>query len=291
MKFTKMQACGNDYVYINRFEEQVDDPVSLAVKLSDRHYGIGSDGLILIEPSPCADAFMHMFNLDGSEGRMCGNGVRCVAKYIYDNGIIPEDRRYAVIETRAGIRTVELEITDGCVSAVTVDMGQALETGRGCMTVSDDLKLSYIGMDIGNPHAVVFMDENAAMAAEYGRQSPAAGSEGDVGTAYDTMELKTAGMTFQRSHEFPGGVNVEFIEVLGRSEIKMRVWERGSGETLACGSGAAAAAAAGIITGRLDSPVLVHLAGGDITIDYDKTTGSCFMTGPAVKVFEGYIEI
>lgn len=290
MKFTKMQACGNDYIYVNRFEEHVDDPASLAVKLSDRHYGIGSDGLILIEPSECADAFMHMFNLDGSEGKMCGNGVRCVAKYIYDNGIIPADRRHAVIETRAGIRTVKLEVTDGCVSAVTVDMGTARETGRGSMRISESLELKYIGMDLGNPHAVIFMDENPAMAEEYGKVTSDGCAE-DRKQAYESMDLRPAGMTFQRSPEFPDGVNAEFIEVAGRSEIRMRVWERGSGETLACGTGAAASAAAGVITGRLDSPVLVHLDGGDITIDYDRNTGRCFMTGPAVTVFEGYIEV
>lgn len=280
MKFTKMQACGNDYIYVNCFEERVDDPAKLAVRLSERHYGIGSDGLILIEPSACADAFMHMFNRDGSEGRMCGNGVRCVAKYIYDNGIIPEERRHAVIETRAGLRTVKLEVSGGKVSAVTVDMGLARETGRGVMETEEGIKISYIGMDMGNPHAVIFMDENTYMIK----------AVDNALDNYDSMELKPVGTRFQTDSRFPDGVNVEFIEVISRNEIRMRVWERGSGETLACGTGAAASAAAGCIAGRLDSPVLVHLAGGDITIDYDLSSGRCFMTGPAVTVFTGKID-
>ena len=161
MRFTKMQGCGNDYIYINCFEEQVDDPSSLAVRLSDRHYGIGGDGLILIEPSARADAYMHMFNLDGSEGSMCGNGIRCVAKYIYDNGIIPEDRRHAVIDTKAGLREVSFDVEDGCVTSVTVDMGKPklVKVGPESLNLCG-AELIFTAVDIGNPHAVFFLEDN-----------------------------------------------------------------------------------------------------------------------------------
>lgn len=295
MRFTKMQACGNDYIYVNCFEEKVEDPAGLAVRLSDRHYGIGSDGLILIEPSEKADAFMHMFNLDGSEGRMCGNGIRCVAKYIYDNRLIPEDRRHAVIDTRAGLRTVKLEVKDGLVSAVTVDMGTAVCTGHGRLGLDagitaggSEAVLEYTAMDMGNPHAVIFFDEKAKRLLTPDHYQ---GEDGCVRDRFEEMNIRNVGMKLQSSPAFPDGVNVEFIEVTGRNEIRMRVWERGSEETLACGTGAAASAAAGCMAGKLDSPVLVHLEGGDITIDFDSQTGKCFMTGPAVTVFIGEVDV
>ncbi len=272
MRFTKMQACGNDYIYVNCFREQVSDPEKLSLKLSDRHYGIGGDGLILIEPSDTADAFMHMFNRDGSEGKMCGNGIRCVVKFIYDHHLIPEDRRYAVIETRAGLRKTAFEVTDGLVSRVTVDMGIASATGSGCVNIdSAERQIVYEGMDIGNPHAVVFLEDDPGLLT--------------------AVPLRQAGMAVQNSDRFPDGVNVEFIEVVSRNEIRMSVWERGSGETLACGTGAAASVAAGCMTGRLDTPVLVHLAGGDLTIDYESDTGRCFMTGTAEEVYSGEYDV
>ena len=284
-----MQACGNDYIYVNCFDEHVKDPERLAVKLADRNYGIGSDGLILIEPSDTADAFMHMFNRDGSEGKMCGNGIRCVVKYIYDHHIIAEDRRHAVIDTRAGLREMDFEVRDGMVSRITVDMGCAVSTGADS-TYADDLErqISFEGIDIGNPHAVVFIEDNREL-TELTQEA----SDGDFKGMDILMgiPLRQAGTAVQSSGLFADGVNVEFIDVISRNEIRMRVWERGSGETLACGTGAAASAAAGCMTGKLDPPVLVHLAGGDLTIDYDPDTGKCLMTGNAEYVFTGECDV
>lgn len=278
MDFTKMQGCGNDYIYVDCFREHVEDPADLAVRVSDRHYGIGGDGLILIEPSDRADAYMHMFNLDGSEGNMCGNGIRCVAKYIYDHHIIPADRRQAVIDTKSGLRTVDLEVSDRLVSSVTVDMGEARLTSE-CpeKIVIDGMTYGFIGIDIGNPHAVIFIEDDAELSEYIG--------------ALDKLPLEHIGPDFEHNERFPEGVNTEFIDVISRKEIRMRVWERGSGETLACGTGAAASAAAGCLAGKLDEEVLVHLSGGDLRIEYDRTTGRCLMTGPAVEVFTGSIEV
>ena len=290
MRFTKMQGCGNDYIYVNCFEERVDDPSALAVRLSDRHYGIGGDGLILIEPSDRADAYMHMFNLDGSEGSMCGNGIRCVAKYIYDKGIIPEDRRDAVIETQAGLREVSFEVEEGCVTSVTVDMGtpQLISGGPEFVQICGaDLK--FTAVDTGNHHAVFFMDEN-----------PQLGNVFSAGTGLNDaleerpllqlIDIKKIGDTLSQER-FPDGVNTEFISISNKGELFLRVWERGSGETLACGTGAAASVFAGIKAGKTDDKVLVHLAGGDLLIRYDRTTGKCFMTGPAEEVFTGCIRV
>ncbi len=273
MKFTKMQGCGNDYIYVNCFEESVPDPSKAAIKLSDRHYGIGSDGLILIEPSDHADAYMHMFNLDGSEGSMCGNGIRCVAKYLYDHNLIPEDRRHAVIDTKAGARVVMLDVEDHKVSSVTVDMGIPELTGQ-CMEeiFIDGRRMRFTGVDIGNPHAVVFLDETY----DYG---------------LDDLPLESIGPFFEQNGRFRDGVNTEFISIINRSEIRLRVWERGSGETLACGTGAAASTFAGIRNGLLDNKVKVHLLGGDLEISYDEETGHCLMSGPAAEVFSGCVEL
>lgn len=287
MKFTKMQGCGNDYIYVNCFEEEVPDPSGLAVRLSDRHFGIGSDGLILIEPSERADAYMHMFNLDGSEGSMCGNGIRCVAKYIYDHGLIPADRCSARIDTGSGVRDVTLDIQNGKVANVTVDMGIARTRG-GCPeeTRIGDLQIKYYGIDTGNPHAVVFIEDNSVLNGIAGCSMDC--SPSDVLAA---LPLETIGPVFEYGTGYPGGVNTEFISVTGRSEIEMRVWERGSGETLACGTGAVASAAAGCLAGKLDSEVLVHLAGGDLRISVDTGTGRCVMTGPAEEVFTGSVRL
>ena len=236
---------------------------------------MGSDGLILIEPSGKGDAFMHMFNSDGSEGKMCGNGIRCVARYIYDHRIISEDRRHAVIDTATGLREVDIEVADGEVTSVTVDMGSVLSTGAGKADAGiPGGPVLFESIDIGNPHAVVFLDGNNGL-----------------GDSLEALPLKQIGMAVENCGLFPDGVNVEFIEVTGPGEIRMRVWERGSGETLACGTGAAASASAGCITGRLKSPVLVHLAGGDLTIDYDTENGKCLMTGPAEYVFTGEYDV
>ena len=272
MRFTKMQGCGNDYVYVDAFTETVRVPAALAKRIADRHYGVGGDGLILIEPSDSADAYMHMFNLDGSEGSMCGNGVRCCAKYIYDHGHIAPDRRTAVIGTKAGPRSVRLTVENGRVSSVTVDMGTPRLTSELPERIEvRGMPLRFIGIDMGNPHAVYFLRDNPALGASEVKEIP----------------LAELGPCFEEHPRFPDRVNSEFIRIISRGEIDFRVWERGSGETLACGTGASAAVAAGVLAGYLDREVLVHLVGGDLRIGYDPDSGRCLMTGPAVEVFTG----
>ena len=272
MKFTKMQGCGNDYVYIDCFAERVSNPSELARAISDRHYGVGGDGLILIEPSDGADAAMRMFNQDGSEGDMCGNGIRCVAKYIYDHGVIPPSRTHAVINTRSGLREITLRVENKKVVEATVDMGVPKLTSALPEKITvGGMELSFIGVDMGNPHAVYFLDDNTALGA----------------VRVSSLTLRDFGPQFENHPRFPDRVNSEFIEIISPREIRFRVWERGSGETLACGTGAAAAAFAGVMAGKLDEEVLVHLAGGDLGIRYDRDSGHCFMSGPAVEVFSG----
>lgn len=272
MKFTKMQGCGNDYVYVDAFTETVTNPSALARIIADRHYGVGGDGLILIEPSDRADAFMHMFNLDGSEGSMCGNGIRCCAKYIYDHGLIPPERRTAVIDTPSGLRETSLTVENGRVVSVTVDMGAPhLMSDLPEAIEVNGMELSFIGIDMGNPHAVYFLEDNPALGAD----------------SVNDLPLSEIGPVFETHPRFPDRVNSEFIRIINYGEIDFRVWERGSGETLACGTGASAAVVAGVLAGKLNQSVLVHLAGGDLRIDYDPDTGRCLMTGPAVEVFTG----
>ena len=274
MKFTKMQGCGNDYVYVNCFSESVKDPSNLAVKIADRHYGVGGDGLILIEPSDKADAYMHMFNLDGSEGNMCGNGIRCVAKYIYDHGIIPCDRDEAVIDTKSGLKKIKLYTDNGKMTHATVDMGIAKLTSSLPEDITvHGMHLRFIGIDVGNPHAVYFLSDNPEL---------------NVSEVSD-LDFLLYGHDFETHERFPEKVNSEFIKVISDTEIDFRVWERGSGETLACGTGATASVAAGCMAGKLkaDTEVTVHLIGGDLKIKYVSATGRCFMTGPAAEVFSG----
>lgn len=276
MKFTKMQGCGNDYVYVNCFVEQVSSPETLAKHISDRHYGVGSDGLILIEPSERADAYMHMFNLDGSEGSMCGNGIRCVAKYIYDHGLIPPESRETVIETKSGLRTIQLHVENGKVKEATVDMGAAVLTSALPEQITvKDMHLSFVGIDVGNPHAVYFLEDNPQLGVSEVRD----------------LDFLLYGEDFEKHPRFPEQVNSEFVRIHSREEIDFRVWERGSGETLACGTGATAAVAAGIFLGKLADDVLVHLLGGDLRIKRDSENGHMFMTGPAVEVFEGEYDV
>ncbi|SDZ82919.1 diaminopimelate epimerase [Oribacterium sp. KHPX15] len=274
MKFTKMQGCGNDYVYVNCFSEKVKDPSSLAVKIADRHYGVGGDGLILIEPSDKADAYMHMFNLDGSEGNMCGNGIRCVAKYIYDHGIIPSDRDEAVIDTKSGLKKIKLYTDNGKMTHATVDMGIAKLTSELPEDITvHGMHLRFIGIDVGNPHAIYFLSDNPEL---------------NVSKVSD-LDFLLYGHDFETHERFPEKVNSEFIRIISPTEIDFRVWERGSGETLACGTGATASVAAGCMAKKLqpDTEVTVHLIGGDLKIKYESATGRCFMTGPAVEVFSG----
>ena len=269
MKFTKMQGIGNDYVYVNCFEETVREPGRVARFVSDRHFGIGSDGLILICPSDAADCRMEMYNADGSQGIMCGNGVRCVGKYVYDHGLVPGDRRQVTVETLGGIKTLDLEIQEGKVVSVTVDMGEAALTSG----LPEDIQVNgqdyqFVGISVGNPHAVYFMEE------------------------IDSLDLERIGPGFELHERFcPERVNTEFIQVLDRRHLRMRVWERGSGETLACGTGAAASVMASILMGYVDDEVKVFLRGGSLRIRLDRATGDLFMTGPGAEVYSGAIDI
>ena len=272
MRFTKMQGCGNDYVYVNCFdpENKINDPENLAIKISDRHYGIGSDGLILIEPSDKADAFMNMFNADGSKAMMCGNGIRCTAKYIYDYGIVPASKNIVQIDTRSGVKNIELEIKNNKVISANVNMGIAKITSELPENILiKDLNLKFIGVNVGNPHAVYFFDDNEIL---------------------KDVDYISMGKFFETHSRFSDRVNSEFIEIISPNEIKMRVYERGSGETLACGTGAVASAFAGFKSGKLNNEVLVHLLGGDLKIKI-LPDDTCYMSGSAVEVFSGEYQI
>ena len=276
--FTKMQGIGNDYIYFDCFKQEIENPNELAVKLSDRHFGIGGDGIVLICPSKVADAKMRMFNLDGSEGKMCGNAIRCVGKYLYDNAMV--DKKEISIETLSGIKYLTLcEGEDGKIAKVKVDMGQAeLEAEKIPVTLKKGKIISEKAMignkeevitcvSMGNPHCVVFVD------------------------SVDGLDLEKIGPVFENAEIFPDRINTEFIEVLGRNKLKMRVWERGSGETLACGTGACASAVAAVLNGYADmgKDITVSLIGGELTINY--TSESVMMTGAAAVVFNGEVEI
>ena len=272
MKFTKMHGCGNDYVYVNCFEEKVENPSEVAIKVSDRHFGIGSDGLILILPSDVADFRMGMYNADGSEGKMCGNGVRSIAKYVYDYGLT--DKTNISIETKGGIKYLDLHVEDGKVKTVKVDMGEPILTVKEVPVVWDGEqmigeKVTVAGKEyemtcvsMGNPHAVVWIDDTAS------------------------LEIEKVGPDFEKHEMFPERVNTEFVQILDRKTVNMRVWERGSGETLACGTGACATAVACILNNKTEDEVLVHLLGGDLLIQYDRENNKVFMTGPAEVVFD-----
>lgn len=265
MKFTKMQGIGNDYVYINCFEEFVDDPEALSRKVSDRHFGIGSDGLILIKPSAIADCCMQMFNADGSEGAMCGNAIRCVGKYVYEHGIVTG--RQIAVETKSGIRQLDLHVTDGQVVSVTADMGVPVITS----IIPEPIEVNgqeyhFTGISVGSPHAVYFIED------------------------VDLLDLEKIGPAFENHERFPDRTNTEFIRIIDRNQIQMRVWERGSGETWACGTGATASVVASVLRGYTDRTVDVSLKGGHLTIRWDEETNHVFMTGPAVTVFCGELE-
>lgn len=266
MKFTKMQGIGNDYVYVDCFHETVEHPEEVAVKVSDRHFGIGSDGLILIKPSEIADCQMDMYNLDGSRGAMCGNGVRCVGKYAYDHHLV--DQAQISVETASGIKYLDMEVKDGVVIAVTVDMGCPEQTSELFEALEVDGTIwNFIGISMGNPHAVLFAED------------------------ISSLKLEEIGPGFEHHERFPDRTNTEFIQVVDRGHIKMRVWERGSGETLACGTGACASAVASILAGYTDDTVEVELLGGPLTITWDRENDTVYMTGPAVEVFHGEIDL
>lgn len=258
MHFTKMQGLGNDYLYV--YGEPV-EPEALAVRLSDRHFGAGADGMIWISPSENADFKMRIFNADGSEAKMCGNGIRCVGKYVYDKGYT--DKTRLTVETLSGVRALELSVSGGKVRSVSVDMGTVVVGEARTLTV-DSEAVVCTPVSVGNPHAVLFTE--------------------DISSA----PLTTLGPKLERHEAFPGGVNVEFVQVLSENELRMRVWERGSGITMACGTGACASVAAAVSKGfcRSDEPVLVRLDGGVLRIQID-ASGRVTMTGPAETIYEG----
>ena len=277
MKFTKMHGCGNDYVYVNLFEEQVDDPAAVSIKVSDRHFGIGSDGVITIGPSDKADFRMRIYNADGSEAEMCGNGIRCVAKYVYDHKLT--DKTEISVESGAGVKYLTLYVKDGKVEQVRVDMGEPILTPAEIPVVADGDKVIDAPIEVGgktwnmtcvsmgNPHAVVFVDDT------------------------EHFELEKYGPLFESHESFPKRTNTEFVQVISRTEANMRVWERGSAETWACGTGTCACVMACILNNKTEDKVLVHLRGGDLTIEYDRDTNHVFMTGPATEVFSGEINL
>ncbi len=273
MHFTKMEGCGNDYIYIDGTKESVSDKAGLSRRLSDRHFGIGSDGIIFINPSDTADFEMQMFNADGTEAEMCGNGIRCVAKFIYDKGLKRSETLR--IQTKAGIKEIRLVIRDGVVTGATVDMGVPIlkcseipviapgddPVGIEIETGGKKQKVTCVSM--GNPHCVVFVEDTAA------------------------IDIEKEGPLFENNTAFPKRINTEFVHVKDRGHIDMRVWERGSGETLACGTGACASAVACVLNGLTQRKIAVKLLGGILDIEYAEKDGHVYMTGPANTVFEG----
>lgn len=285
LKFTKMEGIGNDYVYIDNISQTVDNPNELSKKISDRHFGIGSDGLILISKSEVADFKMNIYNPDGSEAEMCGNGIRCVGKFVYDKGLT--NKTEVTIETLAGIKTLELTLENGKVSLVKVDMGMPiLEADKipviNYETQSSAEGISFVNVDIdfirnkienltcvsmGNPHAICFVDN------------------------VNDIDIEKIGPMIENDENFPNRTNVEFIDIVNSKEINMRVWERGAGETLACGTGACASVVASVLNGYTEREVIVTLLGGKLEISYDKNDNHVYLKGPARIVYEGEIDL
>lgn len=280
MKFTKMHGIGNDYIYVNCLKETVEHPQKLAKFVSDRHFGIGSDGLILIKPSDTADFEMAMYNADGSRGEMCGNAIRCVAKYVYDHGMT--DKTDISIETLAGIKHIRITAEHNKAVLARVNMGKPelvpekipvfIKEGMPSRIVNypitagtKEYRMTCVSM--GNPHCVIFTDD------------------------VDGLELEKTGPLFEHHAYFPNRMNTEFVKVIDKKTLQMRVWERGSGETLACGTGACAVTAAAVLNGFTERAVTVRLRGGELQIEWDEDTGDVYMTGPAESVFEGEIQV
>lgn len=275
MKFTKMQGLGNDYVYVNCFVEKVENPNELAKKISDRHFGVGSDGLILILPSSVADCKMRMFNWDGSESEMCGNGIRCVAKFVHDKGIVDKDT--ITVETLAGIKTIKLTLDqNNKTSMITVNMGSPIFNPNDIPVISDEeivknLKIKVIDKEfiftcvsMGNPHAVTFVDD------------------------LENFDVEKYGKILEKDNHFPKRANIEFVQVLDENNLKMRVWERGSGETFACGTGTCASVVASFLNDKCGRDnIKVELLGGNLYISWNEADNNVYMTGPAEFVFEG----
>jgi len=277
MKFTKMHGTGNDYIYVNGFEEQIENPVEFAIQYSDRHKGIGSDGLVLILPSETCDFKMRMFNADGSESEMCGNASRCIGKFVYDKGLTTKTE--VTLETLAGIKILKLFIgADKLVEKVTVDMGEPILEGIKIpttfdmpkvidvpVTFNEKIQYNITAVSMGNPHAVIFTN------------------------GIQDLNLPEIGPVIENAGIFPRRTNTEFIEVVSDSYVKMRVWERGSGETMACGTGACAAVVAGVLNGKNSRKTTVELLGGELTIEWKESDNHVYLTGGATTVFEGEI--
>ena len=277
MKFTKMHGIGNDYVYVNCFEESVKNPAEVSKFVSDRHFGIGSDGLILISPSAIADFRMNIYNADGSQAEMCGNGIRCVAKYVYDYGLT--DKTEISVETLAGIKYLRLQVENGKVASVEVNMGAPILEPKEIPVAVEESPVVNVPVEVkgkiyhmtcvsmGNPHAIIFMNN------------------------VKDLDIAAIGPYFENHTVFPKRTNTEFVEVLDRNTVNMRVWERGSDETLACGTGACATTVACILNDKTESEVTVHLLGGDLKIRWDREANQVYMTGPATVVFDGEITL
>lgn len=276
MEFTKMHGIGNDYIYFNCLENEIENPSELSIKLSDRHFGVGGDGIILILPSKVADFRMRMFNADGSEGEMCGNATRCIGKYVYEKGLT--SKKEITLETLAGIKYLKLNIVNNLVESVEVNMGMPILKPKDIPVMIDkdivineeveigNSKYNITTVSMGNPHCIVFMD------------------------SLDDLQIEKIGPVFENHSLFPQRVNAEFVEVIDEKTLKMRVWERGSGETYACGTGACAVTVASVLNGfcKRDEEITVKLLGGDLKIKY-ANDGLVYMTGPAEFVFEGRI--
>lgn len=277
MKFTKMHGIGNDYVYVNCFEESVKNPAEVSKFVSDRHFGIGSDGLILISPSAIADFRMNIYNADGSQAEMCGNGIRCVAKYVYDYGLT--DKTEISVETLAGIKYLRLQVENGKVASVEVNMGAPILEPKEIPVAVEESPVVNVPVEVkgkiyhmtcvsmGNPHAIIFMNN------------------------VKDLDIEAIGPYFENHTVFPKRTNTEFVEVLDRNTVNMRVWERGSDETLACGTGACATTVACILNDKTENEVTVHLLGGDLKIRWDQEANQVYMTGPATVVFDGEITL
>lgn len=273
LQFTKMQGAGNDYIYVNGFNQKIENLSEAAIKLSDRHYGVGSDGLVMILPSDICDFKMRMFNADGSEAEMCGNASRCVAKYVYEKNLT--SKQHITLETGAGIKVLQLNVVDGIVKSVTVDMGEPVLSSadipvlspKACV-INEPISVNNRSWEItcvsmGNPHAVIFTGQ------------------------ISDLDLRTIGPLFENHPLFPRKTNTEFVEVTDRNTMNMRVWERGAGETLACGTGACAVLVAAVLNNLTERKATIHLLGGLLEIEWDAVTNHIFMTGPAEFVFDG----
>ena len=277
MKFTKMHGIGNDYVYVNCFEESVKNPAEVSKFVSNRYFGIGSDGLILISPSAIADFRMNIYNADGSQAEMCGNGIRCVAKYVYDYGLT--DKTEISVETLAGIKYLRLQVENGKVASVEVNMGAPILEPKEIPVAVEESPVVNVPVEVkgkiyhmtcvsmGNPHAIIFMNN------------------------VKDLDIAAIGPYFENHTVFPKRTNTEFVEVLDRNTVNMRVWERGSDETLACGTGACATTVACILNDKTENEVTVHLLGGDLKIRWDREANQVYMTGPATVVFDGEITL